>query len=128
MNSSKCRLNQVYFSKDLKEGVIEYARENYPNEIILLLKGRLEKGSAYVESFVIPPLSRGGRTRAVFNMNLLPPDRSIIGSIHSHPSGVALPSKEDLLYGLGPVIMIIGLPAEIRAFDKDGNELKVNFI
>ncbi|MGC9145467.1 MAG: hypothetical protein ACP5GS_05060 [Nitrososphaeria archaeon] len=34
--------------------------------------------------------------------------------------------KEDLLYGLGPVI--IGLSAEIRAFDKDGNELKVNFI
>jgi proteasome lid subunit RPN8/RPN11 len=128
LNASKGRLNEVYFPKDLKEGVIEYARENHPNEIILLLKGRLEKGSAYVESFVIPPLSRGGRTRAIFNMNLLPPDRSIIGSIHSHPSGFAVPSKEDLLYGLGPVIMIIGLPAEIRAFDKDGNELRVNFI
>ncbi len=117
----------VYMPKDLKESVIEYAKENFPNEIILLLKGRLEKESARVESFVIPPMARGGRTRAIFNMNLLPPDRSIIGSIHSHPSGVALPSKEDLLYGMGPIIMIIGLPSEIRAFDKNGRELKVRF-
>ncbi len=118
----------VYMPKDLKESVIEYAKENYPNEIILLLKGRLEKESAHVESFVIPPMAKGGRTRAIFNMNLLPPDRSIIGSIHSHPNGIALPSSDDLLYGLGPIIMIIGLPSEIRAFDKEGRELNVKFL
>jgi len=40
LNISKGRLNEAYFPKDLKEGVIKYARENHPNEIILLLKGR----------------------------------------------------------------------------------------
>jgi proteasome lid subunit RPN8/RPN11 len=117
----------VNMPEHIKEAVLEYARSEYPNEMLLLLRGKIRKETAFIESLVIPPFARGSNNRAYFNRMALPADRSLIGSIHSHPSGVALPSTEDLLYGYGPVIMIIGYPDEIRAFDKNGKVLKVIF-
>jgi proteasome lid subunit RPN8/RPN11 len=113
--------------EQLKEGVLEYARSGYPNEVLLLLRGKVKGETAFIESLVIPPFARGSSNRAYFNRLALPADRSLVGSIHSHPSGVALPSTEDLLYGYGPVIMIIGYPDEVRAFDKNGKMLNVIF-
>jgi len=113
--------------ENIREAVLEYASSEYPNEMLLLLRGKIRKETAFIESLVIPPFARGSNNRAYFNRMALPADRSLIGSIHSHPSGVALPSTEDLLYGYGPVIMIIGCPDDIKAFDKSGKTLKVVF-
>ncbi len=116
---------KVLVPEELIQGIIEYVREGYPNEVLLLLRGKINKNIACIESVVIPPFVRGGRTRAYFNASALPAGMGLIGSVHSHPSGVALPSAEDLLYGYGPVIMIVGYPDRIRAFDKNGMELSV---
>lgn len=120
-------ISAVSMPEEIRDGVLEYARSGYPNEVLLLLRGKVRNGTAFIESLVIPPFARGSSNRAYFNRMALPPDRSLVGSIHSHPSGVALPSTEDLLYGYGPVIMIIGYPDQIRAFDKSGKMLNVIF-
>lgn len=118
-------ISGVIVPEDIMKGIVEYAREGYPNEILLLLRGKIKDGLACVESVVIPPFAKGGRQRAYFNPAALPAGMGIIGSVHSHPSGVAIPSAEDLLYGYGPIIMIVGYPATVRAFDKNGMELRV---
>jgi proteasome lid subunit RPN8/RPN11 len=41
---------------------------------------------------------------------MLPIDFSIIGSVHSHPSGVARPSVEDLNRSFGKIMMIVAYP------------------
>ncbi|MGC8662063.1 MAG: Mov34/MPN/PAD-1 family protein [Nitrososphaeria archaeon] len=120
-------IDAVSMPEHIREAVLEYARSEYPNEMLLLLRGKVKKETAFIESLVIPPFVRGSNNRVYFNRMALPADRSLVGSIHSHPSGVAMPSTEDLLYGYGPVIMIIGYPDEIMAFDKSGKMLKVIF-
>lgn len=118
-------ITSVHVPKGLIDGIIEYFKESYPNEAILLLRGSVKGNRACVESIVIPPFAKGGRRAAFFNASMLPAGMGIIGSVHSHPSGVALPSAEDLIYGYGPVIMIVGYPDRVRAFDKNGLELRI---
>jgi len=118
-------LTTVKLTADVRSGIMDYAKDKYPNEMILLLRGRLEKGVAHVESLVIPPFAAGSRTRSLFNQWALPPDPSLIGTVHSHPSGIARPSTADLLYSYGAVIMILGFPADLKAFDRNGKYLDV---
>ena len=43
-----------------------------------------------------------------FNPYFLPIDFSIIGTVHSHPSGVLKPSIADLNHGYGKIMLIMG--------------------
>ncbi|RLA82527.1 MAG: peptidase [Deltaproteobacteria bacterium] len=117
---------RVVFKRELIEGLLEYAKEAHPNEILVLLRGKKKGTEVIIESVVIPPFSIGGEGFASFNPYLLPADMSIVGSVHSHPSGVKRPSTQDLLYGFGPIIVILGYPyrdpiADVAVFDREGN-------
>ncbi len=100
----------VTISQRLFKSILEGAREAYPNEIILLLRGKQKKGRIEITDLIIPPLATKGMRFASFPAHMLPMDFSLIGSVHSHPSGALRPSTQDLNHAFGKVIMIVGYP------------------
>jgi proteasome lid subunit RPN8/RPN11 len=104
---------------------------NHPNEGILILRGKSNKGNVVVYGLVIPPFSHHGPTFAGFPHSFLPFDPSYIGTVHSHPSGSARPSVTDLHNFFGFVTMIVKSPYEnedIFAYDRDGNNLPITTV
>jgi proteasome lid subunit RPN8/RPN11 len=86
---------EVTIDQELFETIFEHARMAHPLEAILLLRGEKEAGKIVVTDLIIPPLATGGRRYSSFPVGMLPLDFSIIGSVHSHPSGSLLPSVDD---------------------------------
>lgn len=104
---------------------------NHPNEGILILRGKYKKGQIIVDGLIIPPFSHTGPTFAGFPHTFLPLDPSYVGTVHSHPSGVAKPSVTDLHNFFGFVSIIVQSPYEdddLFAYDRDGNLLELTVI
>jgi proteasome lid subunit RPN8/RPN11 len=100
----------VVMSRKLLEAIFENARSVYPRETILLLRGKISKEKIEITDIIIPPLATHGRGFSGFPTYMLPMDFSLIGSVHSHPSGVAMPSVADLNRSFGRLIMIVASP------------------
>jgi proteasome lid subunit RPN8/RPN11 len=101
---------------------------NHPNEGILILRGKSNKGNVIINGLVIPPFSHTGPTFAGFPHSFLPFDPSYVGTVHSHPTGSVQPSVTDLHNFFGFVTVIVKSPYEdedIFAFDRDGNSLPI---
>jgi len=112
----------------IKSGTLEAialaAQNVYPDEFIALLGSR-KKG--IIDEFVVLPATFG-ESFSSLRMDLLPFDKSIVGSVHSHPSRSARPSQGDLLAfpAMGEIHLIIAYPFSLgsaRAFDAKGKEL-----
>ncbi|MGI0006744.1 MAG: Mov34/MPN/PAD-1 family protein [Nitrosotalea sp.] len=119
----------ITIKKDIRDSILSYCKMNHPNECILILKGKSRKGQVLVDGLVIPPFFHTGPTFAGFPHSFLPLDTSYIGTVHSHPSGVARPSVTDLHNCFGLVSIIIQSPYEdgdIFAYDRDGNLLETS--
>ena len=80
----------------------------HPREGILLLRGKSRGGVVEIESVVIPPAAIHGSGFSSFGWGFLPIDLSYVGVAHSHPSGYAVPSDEDVLQVTGKVMVIAG--------------------
>lgn len=72
--------------------ILEASREAYPNEFGAVL--RAEEG--IITELLLVPGTIGGRRHAIFQMHHLPADFTVVGTVHSHPSGNFHPSNEDL--------------------------------
>jgi len=109
------------------DSVLTYSRSAYPREGILLLRGKSKKGDVRVESVVIPPMATHGEGFSSFSWNLMPIDLTFIGVAHSHPSGYAVPSQQDLLHMMGKIMVIMGYPYTdescIKVYDIHGKPL-----
>ena len=119
----------LVLSKNVCDGMISYCKMNHPDEMILLLKGKSKNGTMFAESLVIPPVSATGPTFAGFPANQLPLDMDYIGMAHSHPTGSAEPSLEDLNNFFGLVSVIIKAPydeKDIHAWDRSGNSIPIS--
>ena len=106
----------------------EFAKNNHPHEIIVLLRGKKEGDEIKVTDFLLPPFGLGGKSFASFPTHMLPIDFSIMGTAHSHPSGVLRPSTADLHNFYGRVMMIIGPPynrLNVAAYNKQGEQIPV---
>jgi proteasome lid subunit RPN8/RPN11 len=107
------------------DSVLTYAKIQYPREGILLLRGKMDKNEIRVNEVVVPPLSVHGYGFSNFPLHMLPMDLSIVGTAHSHPSGVLRPSLGDLNNFYGRLMVITAYPydseEQIAVFDKDGN-------
>lgn len=118
---------EVVISRKLLAVLLESARTVYPRETILLLRGKAMKRSVRITDIVIPPLATHGQRFSGFPAYMLPMDFSIIGSVHSHPSGVALPSVEDLNHSYGMVMMILAYPfrgeEDVGVFSQSGKRV-----
>ncbi len=101
---------EVVISQRLLDAILENAREVYPREMILLLRGKAKKGRIEITDLIIPPLATHGQGFSGFPTYMLPMDFSLMGSVHSHPSGVAKPSVVDLNRSFGRIIMIVAYP------------------
>jgi proteasome lid subunit RPN8/RPN11 len=114
----------VIFLREVVDSLLSYSKMAHPNEGILILRGRARKGIAEVTSVMVPPAAVHARSYSSFNWFMLPLDMSYLGVAHSHPSGNAVPSHEDLLHASGRLMVIMGYPYSnescVKAYDKDG--------
>jgi proteasome lid subunit RPN8/RPN11 len=122
----------VYVDVDLLESLLAYARDMHPHEILLLLRGRTNRNGIYIDEVLIAPSTVQGKGFASFNPYMLPIDSTIIGTVHSHPSGVLNPSVEDLNHMYGMIMMILAYPYrdvnDVSVFNKNGEEIPLEIV
>jgi proteasome lid subunit RPN8/RPN11 len=99
----------------------------YPNEGILILRGKSKKSVVEVTSVMVPPAAVHAHSYSSFNWFMLPLDMSYLGVAHSHPSGNVNPSQEDELHSTGKIMVIMGYPynstSHVGVFDHNGNRV-----
>jgi len=117
---------------ELLEAIFEGAKRLYPRETILLLRGKKSKDVIRVEELVVPPLATYGDGFANIPLHMLPMDFSIVGTVHSHPSGNVTPSDVDFNHFFGRILMIVGFPfsdAENAAvYNSHGEKLRLEIV
>ena len=75
-----------------------------------------------------PYIGHGAHSSSGFPRNMLPGDLSYVGTVHSHPSGSAMPSVTDLNNFFQLVSLIVRFPygdEDIFAWDSEGNSIKL---
>jgi proteasome lid subunit RPN8/RPN11 len=122
----------VSISEELLQAIFEGARRLYPKETILLLRGKKKKDQIIVSDLVVPPLASYGRGFANIPLYMLPMDFSIVGTVHSHPSGNTMPSHADLNHFFGVALMIVGFPfasqENVAVYNCSGEKLMLNVV
>ncbi|TLZ93257.1 MAG: hypothetical protein E6J95_07400 [Methanobacteriota archaeon] len=90
--------------------ILEASRDMYPREFGAIL--RADQGT--IDELLLVPGTISGKHHAIFQLHTLPADFSVVGTVHSHPSGVYEPSDEDLaLFNkFGGIHLIVGYPYE----------------
>lgn len=86
------RANVRGIKKRVLRMILEASKSQYPEEFGALM--RAEKG--VIKELVLLPGTVSGHRHAIFQFHNLPIDFTIVGTVHSHPSGVCYPSGADL--------------------------------
>jgi proteasome lid subunit RPN8/RPN11 len=88
--------------------ILEASRDMHPREFGAIL--RAEEGT--ITELLLVPGTVSGKRHAIFQLHTLPPDFAVVGTVHSHPSGVCEPSDQDLaLFNkFGGIHLIVGYP------------------
>ena len=119
----------VSISQKLLGAVFEGAKRLYPRETILLLRGKKSNDTIRVLELVVPPLAVHGRGFANVPLHMLPMDFSIVGTVHSHPSGNLAPSDVDFNHFFGRILMIVGFPfagaENVVVYNSNGEKLRL---
>ena len=117
----------VSMSAGLLDSIFEGAKRLYPKETILLLRGKKSKDTIRVSDLVVPPLAVYGYGFANLPFHRLPMDFSVVGTVHSHPSGNINPSTADLNNFFGRALMIVGFPfastQNVAVYNSKGEKL-----
>jgi proteasome lid subunit RPN8/RPN11 len=113
--------------RELLDTIFEGAKRLYPRESILLLRGKKAKNMIAVTDLLVPPLASYGRGFAHVPLHMMPMDFSIVGTVHSHPSGNFRPSNTDLNHLFGRILMIVAFPflseKNVAIYDHNGERL-----
>ena len=109
--------------------ILEASKDTYPKEFAAIL--RSEEG--VIEELLLLPGTVSGDVHAIFQLHMLPIDFSVVGTIHSHPSGSYNPSDADrqLFSHFGRVHIIVGHPyteRTWRAYDHNGAPRKLETV
>lgn len=121
---------KVRIKKEVVEGVLEACRNVHPREFIGLL--RAEKD--VITEIILAPASVYGNGLAQFHPHMLPFDFSIVGSIHSHPSGSGRPSMQDInsMFNFGFIHIIVTFPyrtyQDLHTYDKKGKPIQSEIV
>lgn len=86
------RANVHSIKKRTLKMILEASKSSYPEEFGAFL--RAEKG--VIRELILLPGTVSGERHAIFRLHMLPIDFSIVGTVHSHPSGYCAPSDADL--------------------------------
>jgi len=106
--------------------IIDFAIANHPREFVAVMEGKIDGDTARISRVLYQPF-HSGHSQASVRIDL-PMGLSMIGTVHSHPSGTNRPSGQDLLlFGKkGPVHAIICYPyrpEDISFYTRDGGRL-----
>ncbi|MGD6850996.1 MAG: Mov34/MPN/PAD-1 family protein [Candidatus Bathyarchaeia archaeon] len=119
----------VQIPSNILDAIYAGAKELYPRESFLLLRGKKRKNIITVTDLVLAPFAVHGEGEVHFNPYMFAGDFSLVGTVHSHPSGNNRPSHVDLNYFFGRVLLIVGYPYEgkncIAAYDSNGDTLPI---
>jgi proteasome lid subunit RPN8/RPN11 len=119
----------VSMCREVLDSIFISAKELYPRETILLLRGKKKKDTIYITDLLIPPFATYGYGFANLPFHMLPMDFSIMGLVHSHPSGNKTASDIDENHFYGRIMMIAGFPYEtaqdIVAYNCYGEQIQV---
>ncbi len=112
------------------ETIINSARNVYPNEFIALLG--VSGNENVIDELVMVPATYG-RNYSSIKTWLVPFDKGIVGSIHSHPNVSNSPSKGDLraFAKFGDIHFIISYPYNLESlnvFNVRGKELEFEVV
>ncbi len=115
--------------KSLLEDAMDTSENYYPREFLCFLSGN--KKEEEVEEIVLLP-SYNGENFSSINMNDMPIDDTIIGSLHSHPGGSVSPSSADKrFFKRFPINIIIGISPirkKIGFYDDEGERTIVEVV
>ncbi len=121
---------KVFIPKSLLDTILEGAKQLYPRESFLLLRGKKTKGVVTISDLIVAPFAVHGRGFASYPTHMLPMDFSIVGTVHSHPSGNTRASSVDLNHMFGRVLMIVGYPYTdercVAVYDSNGENLPLD--
>ncbi len=102
------------------------AKNYYPDEFMCFLGGNEKKN--IINEIVLVPTTNGEEFSSVWE-GVIPIDKSILGSLHSHPGSSARPSEEDKkFFQKYSINVIIGGRFEqndCRFYDNRANPLKI---
>jgi proteasome lid subunit RPN8/RPN11 len=119
----------VHVPSNILETIYAGAKELYPRESFLLLRGKKRKEIIEVTDLVLAPFAAHGHGEVHFNPYMFAGDFSLVGTVHSHPSGNISPSHVDLNYFFGRILMIVGPPYVgkecIAAYDSKGDRISI---
>lgn len=106
------------------------ARSAFPNEFGGILRA---DPPGVISELLLLPGTTAGRAHANFQLYMLPADLTVVGTIHSHPSGALHPSSADLLLfrRWGRRHIIVGTPfgpGSWRAYDGNGEETHLDVL
>jgi proteasome lid subunit RPN8/RPN11 len=122
----------VHIPSNILETIYAGAKELFPRESFLLLRGKKRKDIININDLVLAPFAAHGHGEVHFNPYLFSGDFSLVGTVHSHPSGNISPSHVDMNYFFGRVLMIVGPPFEgkncIAAYDSDGDKVPIEIV
>lgn len=123
-------MQTVKIAKHTIEDIREAAKKTFPMEFIAML-GSKTGNHAIDEIVVIPAVF--GEFHSIIYSHLIPFDRKIIGSVHSHPTQSCYPSEADLqsFRKLGKLHLIICYPFtlnRIKAFDSSGKTMRIEIM
>ncbi len=116
-------------TKSCLEMILESSKDVFPKEFGGLL--RVDSYDKHlITEIVMLPGTISGNTHAIFQMHMRPIDYSIIGTVHSHPSGSFYPSNADkeMFRKYGKVHIIVASPFSFEswsAYDYDGEKIKL---
>ena len=112
--------------------ISESAKSMFPKEFGGLLRCDDEKRDIITE-IVLLPGTIAGDSHAIFRMHMKPFDLSLVGTVHSHPSGSYNPSDADiqLFRKYGKIHIIIASPYTTESwhgYDQKGEPVTVHII
>ena len=125
-------IRQVQFESPVADSILSYALGAYPREGILIMRGKVKGDILLVDNLLIPPLATHGLGFSGFPRGMIPFDLSIMGIVHSHPSGALIPSVQDLNHFYGKIMAITAYPfrsySDIAVFNNQGDKIQFEIV
>ena len=115
--------------RDVLDLILEASKSTYPKEFAGALRARND----VITELILVPGTFSSYAGAMLQFHTLPIDRSVVGTIHSHPSPIPYPSAQDLALfdRWGRIHIIVAAPfneRSWRAFDGRGEEVPLEVI
>jgi proteasome lid subunit RPN8/RPN11 len=117
---------EVSIERGLLQEILRFALDRHPREAILLLRGETKKGVITITDYLFPPYATTNSVSASYPIHMLPIDFSIVGTAHSHPSGILQLSSTDMNNIYGRMSLLLVYPygeGDVAAFNKQAERL-----